>query len=153
MKLAEALILRADLQKRQAQVAARLQQNVLVQEGESPAEDPSALLAEYGALGVQLSRLIPAIHRTNLETQLADGRTLTAALAERDLLDSELQVLREAIDNATPKQYRTGLGEIRWRPAIAVREWQARADALAKARRELDTALQQANWLTDLHEA
>ena len=47
MKLAEALQLRADLQKRMEQLASRLYDNATVQEGDAPAEDPAALLAEY----------------------------------------------------------------------------------------------------------
>ena len=46
MKLAEALTLRGDLQKRAAQLQTRLHNNAKVQEGESPAEDPRQLLAE-----------------------------------------------------------------------------------------------------------
>ncbi|MEM8557071.1 MAG: hypothetical protein AAGG50_04525, partial [Bacteroidota bacterium] len=38
MKLAEALILRADLQKRLAQLRQRVMQNVKTQEGDAPAE-------------------------------------------------------------------------------------------------------------------
>ena len=40
MKLAQALIERADLQRKLAQLGARLQQNAQYQEGEAPAEDP-----------------------------------------------------------------------------------------------------------------
>jgi hypothetical protein len=43
MKLAEALILRADLQKRIEQLKQRILNNVMVQEGDEPAEDPSQL--------------------------------------------------------------------------------------------------------------
>ncbi|WP_261663286.1 DIP1984 family protein [Deinococcus sp. Marseille-Q6407] len=153
MKLAEALILRADLQKRLAQVAARLTQNVLVQEGDAPAEDPAALLAEHAELSRQLALLIPAIHHTNLDTHLADGRTLTQALTERDLLDGQLNLLRRVVDEASVQRQRHSMSEVRWVPVINAREWQAQADALAKQRRELDTALQQANWLTELQEA
>ena len=46
MKLAEALLERADLQKRIAQMDGRLENNAQVQEGEKPAEDPKALLKE-----------------------------------------------------------------------------------------------------------
>ena len=46
MKLAEALILRADLQKRLEQLRQRLILNAQVQEGEQPAEDPESLLRE-----------------------------------------------------------------------------------------------------------
>ena len=47
MKLAEALQLRGDLQKRLEQLTSRLYNNATVQEGEAPAEDPAALLEEY----------------------------------------------------------------------------------------------------------
>ena len=47
MKLAEALQLRGDLQKRLEQLSSRLYNNATVQEGEAPAEDPAALLEEY----------------------------------------------------------------------------------------------------------
>ena len=46
MKLAEALVLRADVQKRIAQMRVRLQQSALIQEGEQPPEDPKELLTE-----------------------------------------------------------------------------------------------------------
>ena len=46
MKLAEALANRADLQKRLEQMRGRLAQSALVQENESPPEDPRELLAE-----------------------------------------------------------------------------------------------------------
>jgi len=46
MKLAEALMLRADIQKRIDQLKQRLLRNVKVQEGDRPAENPEALLSE-----------------------------------------------------------------------------------------------------------
>ena len=46
MKLAEALQERADLNRRIEQLRYRLSNNVLVQEGEKPLEDPAALLEE-----------------------------------------------------------------------------------------------------------
>jgi hypothetical protein len=46
MRLGEALTNRADLQKRIAQLGARLQASGVVQEGDVPPEDPAALLAE-----------------------------------------------------------------------------------------------------------
>ncbi len=44
MKLAEALALRGDILKRLEQIRARLLRNAKVQDGDSPAEDPAALL-------------------------------------------------------------------------------------------------------------
>ncbi len=46
MKLAEVLILRADCQKRIAQLKSRLLVNAKVQEGDAPAETPQELIAE-----------------------------------------------------------------------------------------------------------
>ena len=46
MKLSEALILRKDIQSRLDEMENRLCACALTQEGESPAEDPAALLAE-----------------------------------------------------------------------------------------------------------
>ena len=46
MKLSEALILRKDIQSRLDEMENRLCACTLTQEGESPTEDPAALLAE-----------------------------------------------------------------------------------------------------------
>jgi hypothetical protein len=85
MKLAEALVLRADVMKRLAQVRARLMRNAKVQEGDEPAERPEELLAEYERLAHQLRELIGAINRTNCAI-VFDAGTLTDALAIRDVL-------------------------------------------------------------------
>jgi hypothetical protein len=65
MTLGEALTNRADLQKRIAQLASRLQASGVVQEGDAPPEDPAQLLAELGELTSELERLITAINLTN----------------------------------------------------------------------------------------
>ena len=57
MKLAEALLLRADLQKRIEQIESRLLRNAKVQEGETPAEDPQALLARRDCLRLYVQAL------------------------------------------------------------------------------------------------
>ena len=50
MKLAEALILRADLQKELMSLKNRINQNLLVQEGEKPSENPYTSHIENVAL-------------------------------------------------------------------------------------------------------
>src|SRR5690349_9165687 len=85
MKLAEALALRADAARRVEQLRARIAASARYQEGEAPAEDAGALLAEAAeALGT-LESLIRRINRTNAVT-VVDGQTLTDALARRDVL-------------------------------------------------------------------
>lgn len=56
MKLAEALILRKDVQKRLSILERRLLDSARVQEGDLPFEDPQALLKELDALCAQLGR-------------------------------------------------------------------------------------------------
>src|SRR5262245_37573597 len=86
MKLAEALALRADLQKRLAPVQQRAVANARVQGGENPSGDPRTLVAEFERMATELTGLVRRINRTTLASQLADGRTLTDAIAERDSL-------------------------------------------------------------------
>src|SRR5690606_42025701 len=86
MKIAEALIQRADAQKRIEQLRARLIRSAKVQEDEQPPENPQDLLAEIDTVIKELTTLIQQINRTNAATPFDDTRTLTDALAERDTL-------------------------------------------------------------------
>lgn len=81
MKLANALSLRSELQTRIRQLESRLDNNALVQEGESPAEDPMELLRELEEDYAQLEELIARINRTNSTTEAGEGRTLSDLLA------------------------------------------------------------------------
>ena len=83
MKLANALSLRSELQTRIRQLESRLDNNALVQEGESPAEDPMELLRELEEDYAQLEELIARINRTNSTTEAGEGRTLSDLLARR----------------------------------------------------------------------
>ena len=100
MKLAEALQLRGDLQKRMMQLSDRLMQNARVQEGEKPAEDPEALLAEYESCAGQLEELMARINRTNCETRTERG-TLTELLAKRDCLKLRVQTYHDFLMSAS----------------------------------------------------
>jgi hypothetical protein len=86
MKLAEALILRADCQKRFAQLKSRLLTNAKVQEGDKAAEDPKELAAELERVADQLADLVKRINKTNSATLFAGDRTISDALADRDVL-------------------------------------------------------------------
>ncbi|HMQ30833.1 MAG TPA: hypothetical protein PKD53_08890 [Chloroflexaceae bacterium] len=62
MKLAEALVERKAAQQKLAELNERLQRVAVVQEGERPAEEPAALLAELGEVAGRLEGLIVAIN-------------------------------------------------------------------------------------------
>jgi len=150
MKLAEALARRADLQKRIEQMRGRLQQSALVQEGDNPPEDTEELLRESEGMLAELEDLVGRINRTNLEATLADGRTLTVALAERDALALRYGLLSGLVRMASERVPRYGRNEIRVLSTVNVAEKRRQMDQLALRRRDLDTRLQQANWTTDL---
>ncbi|HSE23030.1 MAG TPA: DIP1984 family protein [Pyrinomonadaceae bacterium] len=86
MKLAEALILGADCQKRFEQLKARLLRSAKVQEGEDPAENPAELLVELENVSNELVDLVKRINKTNSNTLFANDQTVADVLAERDVL-------------------------------------------------------------------
>lgn len=149
MKLAEALQARSDLQKRMEQLASRLCDNATVQEGEAPAEDPGALWAEYEDCASQLEELMARINRTNCETRTAGG-TLTELLAKRDCLKLRTCAYHDFLTSASSLTRRATRSEIKIRSAVSVPEYRKRADALSRQLRELDNAIQCANWATEL---
>ena len=99
MILAEALNLRADLQKRIAQVKERINDNVKVQEGDEPIEAPQELFKELDDLFAQLQEIIYRINKTNM-TAVIDGKTLTEWIAARDVLKLKIAAYRGAINNS-----------------------------------------------------
>ncbi len=150
MKLAEALIQRADYRKRLDQLRERLVRVARVQEGDAPAEDPSALLAEMDRAASALTLLIQRINRTNSTTPLDDSRTIADAIAERDTLRLRHTMLSTLLQAASIKQDRLTKSEVRFQRTVDVVALQQQADDLAQAYRELDTKIQAANWLVDL---
>jgi hypothetical protein len=150
MKLAEGLLLRADLQKKLASLRERIVANAVVQDGEKPQEDPKKLLSEAAAVQDELEALVERIHRTNLTTKLPDGRTLTAALARRDTLIARHALLVAAIAGARKEPDRYSAREIKWVSTLDVAKLQKQADDLAKQLRDLNGQVQQANWKKDL---
>ena len=77
MKLAEALSIRKDLQKRIQQLGQRIQNNVKVQEGDEPSEQPKELMKELDECLEKLEGLIWRINATNMQTTDEEGKTLT----------------------------------------------------------------------------
>ena len=150
MKLAEALILRADSQKRIAQLKSRLNTNAKVQEGDAPAETPQDLIAELNRVSIELLDLIKRINRTNSTTVFAGATTISDALAERDVLAVQRAVYLDLANTAAISHDRYSRSEVKYVATINVAEMQKRADELAKKYRDLDTRIQELNWQTEL---
>ena len=151
MKVAEALALRSDLQKRLEQLKQRLTKNAHIQEGDKPEEDPVDLQAEFERAAQELTQLIQRINRTNSTARLAD-RSLADALAERDVLKIRYSTYRELASAASTTQARMTRSEVKFISTVSVAAIQRKADDLARQYRELDTRIQEADWTTTLLE-
>ncbi|MFE7064963.1 DIP1984 family protein [Sutcliffiella sp. NPDC057660] len=152
MKLAEALILRSDYQKRVEQLKHRLIQNVRVQEGDLPNEEPKMLVEELTELLVKLEKLIQDINRTNLHTKIDQSHSLSDALTTRDIIGQERKIYSELIEQATERHDRYSRSEIKYVTIIQVKDTQKHVDELSQKYRLLDVKIQELNWKTDLIE-
>ena len=152
MKIAEALILRADCQRRVAELKNRIVTNALVQEGEQPAENPQTLVEEHERVAADLLLLVQLINRTNAVTPVEDGQTMTDALALRDSLRLRHKMFESLATTAASRGDRYSRTEIKSVPTIAVASIRPRMDAIAREFRALDTKIQGLNWQVDLLE-
>ncbi|WP_297523313.1 DIP1984 family protein [uncultured Clostridium sp.] len=149
MKLAEALNLRADLQKRIASLKDRLIKNAKIQEGDIPAEDPSILLNELNKNIIELENFIKKINKTN-SFVVIDNESISDMIAKRDALGLKLSVLRAFLTAASNKIDRYSNKEIRILSTVNVTQKRKEIDELSKEYRILDTKLQGLNWTTDI---
>lgn len=154
MKIAEALAERAELAKKLRSTRMRIEASARFHEGEEPLENAPTLIAEARAMIKRQMALVSSVNRANMLTELEPGLTITMALARRDMLSQEIELLNSSADKAGPSmdpysraRRRTELLE---KTDIPVTELRREADELSKERRELDTRIQQANWATDL---
>ena len=150
MKLAEALLLRGDIQKKLASLRERIVRNVLVQEGSEPHEAANDLLLEASAVVDELEKLVTAINVANLNHTLPDGRSLTVAIARRDSLIQKHSLLQAAIDATQQEPDRYSAREIKWVSAVKVHSLQKQSEDLARQIRELNAMIQETNWRIEI---
>jgi len=150
MKLAEALLLRSEYQKKVANLQSRVLANIKVQDNDKPLENPQVLIAEVFELSEKLCVLIKRINTCNNTTKLPSGQTLSEAIVERDMIMKKRNILAAVAAKAHEKDYRLTHSEIKMNVAISVEETQQQIDALSKQFRELDAQIQALNWATDI---
>lgn len=150
MKLAEALQIRADLQRRLSQMPSRLRNNATVQEGSQPSEDPSGLLKEVDSILSRLEEITTRINITNSTATDADGVTLTALISRRDMLRKKAEMYREFLSEASDITPRRTLTEIRVLSTVDVPALQKECDGISKLLRETDIKIQELNWTKEL---
>ena len=151
MKLAEALQERSDLNTKIAELRRRLDNCLLVQDGEEPAEDPKQLLQELDGSVERLENLMAAINLTNCKTTV-NGMTLTELIAKKDALNIKVAAYKNFVYTIGSGTDRARGTEIKIKPVLKASELQKLVDKLAKEIRLLDNRLQQTNWETDLLE-
>ena len=150
MKLAEALAERSDCQNRIEEMKKRLIRSARVQEGDQPAEDSTGLLAETERTFVRMLELVSAINRTNSKTEFDNKRSISDAIAERDVVGKRRDFLAGIAEAASTRQDRYSKSEVRFVATVSIGKLQTEVDQLAKRYRELDTRLQELNWKTEL---
>ena len=150
MKLAEALLIRSDMQKKLAQIKGRIRSNIKVQEGDTPNEDPNALMIDASQIITELSVLIERIHRTNAIAKTNDGQSMLTLLIERDTLEMRHKLLIEAIEATDTEVDRYSPREIKWHVMVSVASLQKQADDIAMKLRKINLVIQANNWQIDL---
>lgn len=152
MKLAEALLIRSDMQKKLAQLKSRIRSNVKVQDGDTPSEDPNALMIDASQIITELSILIERIHRTNAIAKTDKGQSILTLLVERDTLEMRHKLLIEAIEATDTEVDRYSHREIKWNIIVSVAGLQKQADDIAMKLRKINIVIQSNNWQIDLLE-
>lgn len=152
MKLAEALIMRKDLQTRLMHLQSRIKDNLVVQDGEAPSEDPAQLIKTLENTQNRFTTLVQAINRTNVKTVFDERRSLADALAERDGYLEKRNAYASVAKHATVTQDRYSKSEIRKVSLLSATDTQQQADLWAMRFRQLDLLIQAKNWQTDLIE-
>ena len=150
MKLAEALSIRKDLQKRILQIEKRLEDNVKVQEGDEPAENPEELMKELDGCLNRLEELIWHINLTNVQTVNEAGKTITQMIAEKDVLTMRISALRDTFEKASSQQERYSHSEIKMVTVVDVKQLGKQIDEYSAKLRKLDIEIQTLNFQTEL---
>lgn len=150
MKLAEALILRADLQRRLEQLKRRAIENARIQEGDQVAEDPEDLLDKIDSLLEELVELIRRINSTNNSTSFDGEDSLTDALAKRDGIIKKRSILSDIAEEASLRNNRYSNSEIKYVSTLNVSDLQDEITRLSEEWRRIDTEIQRLNWNVEL---
>lgn len=150
MKLAEGLLLRADLKKKVEHLENRIRPVLIVLDGKKPQEDPTKLLAQLRKTIEDLEAIIIRINKTNNNTLIEGEGSLMNALAKRDslkLLAEKLRTIRQSaqINNM-------GYNSTEFKASIDIHSLQIEIDQTGRAFRQIDSKIQEINWLTELEE-
>ena len=146
MKLAEGLLLRADLMKKIEHLQNRIRPVLIVSDDKLPQEDPDKLLAQLRKAIQDLESLVIRINKTNNETIVEGEGLLMEALAKRD----SLKMLSEKLRNIRYAAQINNSGDSNLKTTINIKKLQTEMDQTGRAFREIDSKIQEINWLTEI---
>jgi hypothetical protein len=150
MRLAEALLERKSVKVKIDSLQERLDQNALVQEGDTPAETAETLMAELRDALATLETLIRQINAANNVAKLPNGTTVSDAIVRRDMLKLERLALERVAATLSMRQHRYGRNEVKFVATVGPARLHKEIDRLSKEWRELDAQIQAVNWQTDV---
>ncbi|PVU89969.1 hypothetical protein BB559_004839 [Furculomyces boomerangus] len=150
MKLAEALIIRTELDKSIKNLEARIISNSLIQEGSKVLEDPNVLLQELYEKIEEHKTIVTRINATNLNVKLNSGISIMEGIVKRDVYLRLYNTLNTICNHANEKIDRYSKTEILNIATIDVAALRKKMDMVAKQRREIDIEIQSTNWIHDL---
>lgn len=110
------------------------------------------MLVEFNKCLLQLEYLIVRINKTNQETRLSDGQTLTAKIAHRDILTKKVSALNDVCGYLSERTERYGRQEIKYVNTLDAAKLRKQANDCSKLLRKTDIEIQAANWTIDLME-
>ena len=118
-----------------------------IQVGDEPSENPEELMTELERCLEQQERLIFSINATNMKVS-EDGKTMTKLLAERDVLNKRISILRNTFEHASGSANR--YYEVRTVSTIDVKPLRQKLDKYSQQYRLLDMKIQALNFANDL---
>lgn len=149
MKLAEALMLRADLKKKYLDLMTRAQENASVYEGQTPPESVLLLLTEADNIRQELNEQIVKINAANQKTVMPDGRTLSAWITDKDSVSEHRNQLKQVVKNAAGEK-RFSFGREKLCVAtFSIADLQKTIDFLSSQVSYMEREIQKVNWVTD----
>jgi len=149
MKLGEALLLKAELEKKSKDLLERVIRNARVEEGAEPAELPAELLNQFEGVEMELCTLNSRIRHAN-QTVMVNGSTIAHMLNQRRCLEKISQEYNSAAGESYKDFRRLKMTEIREETVLDVALLRKSASKFAKERRLLNLRIQNANWAVDI---
>ncbi len=148
MKLAEALRIRADLQRKISQLKECLKDGPKVREGDAPAADANDLYAQLDDCLLLFEELVTRIRETSRQT-VHNGQTLSQMMARKEGLSIRVSLMRDVLSHVAGSEGCGGDGMEAGR-RVNVPEWRRETDHYSRQLRELDMDIQRLNGSVEL---